>query len=295
MERKRTLILCTGNSARSQMAEGLLRRMAGERMEVFSAGTRPSLVRPEAEAVMAELGIDLGGHWSKSVDLYRNETFDSVIPVCDNAQESCPIFPGPASGFIGVLRIRRRWRGMRRRGWLRSGRFGSRLRRDSGSGWEAPPSTRSEAEVDWLVLLIGACRRSGEGGEATGCETEVWDGLLDMGGAAGGLRRGGWSGAGDSGLATDGGWQGVDGPEFGFCGGGLLLLRQRRGKLPPIWPVVHLGGGWEGLPGCGRGMATAYGHGVAGVGYSVRRGECGGRRQGPGRLPGASDGRGGEV
>ena len=95
MEKKRALILCTGNSARSQMAEGLLRWMAGDRMEVFSAGTRPSLVRPEAIAVMAELGVDLSGHWSKSVDLYRDQAFDYVITVCDNAKESCPIFPGP--------------------------------------------------------------------------------------------------------------------------------------------------------------------------------------------------------
>lgn len=94
MEKKRALILCTGNSARSQMAEGLLRWMAGDRMEVFSAGTRPSLVRPEAMAVMGELGVDLSGHWSKSVDLYRDQTFDYVITVCDNAKESCPIFPG---------------------------------------------------------------------------------------------------------------------------------------------------------------------------------------------------------
>ena len=76
------------------MAEGLLRWMAGDRMEVFSAGTRPSLVRPEAMAVMGELGVDLSGHWSKSVDLYRDQTFDYVITVCDNAKESCPIFPG---------------------------------------------------------------------------------------------------------------------------------------------------------------------------------------------------------
>lgn len=90
----RVLILCTGNSARSQMAEGLLRHDAGARFEVFSAGTRPSAVRPEAIAVMRELGIDLSGHSSKSVDAFSGQAFDYVLTVCDNARESCPVFPG---------------------------------------------------------------------------------------------------------------------------------------------------------------------------------------------------------
>lgn len=90
----RVLILCTGNSARSQMAEGLLRSFGRGRFEVFSAGTRPSLVRPEARAVMAELGIDLSGHRSKHVREFDGQTFDYVITVCDNAKESCPVFPG---------------------------------------------------------------------------------------------------------------------------------------------------------------------------------------------------------
>ena len=89
----RVLILCTGNSARSQMAEGLLRHMAGDRMEVHSAGTRPGSVRPEAIAVMAELGIDIRGHWSKHVDDFAGQPFDYVITVCDHAKESCPVFP----------------------------------------------------------------------------------------------------------------------------------------------------------------------------------------------------------
>jgi len=89
----RVLILCTGNSARSQMAEGLLRHMAGDRMEVHSAGTRPGSVRPEAVAVMAELGIDIRGHWSKHVDDFAGQPFDYVITVCDHANESCPVFP----------------------------------------------------------------------------------------------------------------------------------------------------------------------------------------------------------
>lgn len=88
----RVLILCTGNSARSQMAEGLLRHMAGDRLEVHSAGTRPGSVRPEAIAVLAELGIDIRGHWSKHVDDFAGQHFDYVITVCDHAQESCPVF-----------------------------------------------------------------------------------------------------------------------------------------------------------------------------------------------------------
>ncbi len=96
MEKKRVLILCTGNSARSQMAEGLLRHDAGERFDVFSAGTSPSHVRSEAIAAMGELGIDISGHRSKSVDEFAGRHFDYVLTVCDNAKESCPIFPGKA-------------------------------------------------------------------------------------------------------------------------------------------------------------------------------------------------------
>jgi arsenate reductase len=95
----RVLILCTGNSARSQMAEGLLRHDAGDRFAVESAGTKPGQVRPEAIAVMKELGIDISGHRSKSVDEFGGETFDYVLTVCDNAKESCPIFPGHAKRF----------------------------------------------------------------------------------------------------------------------------------------------------------------------------------------------------
>jgi arsenate reductase (thioredoxin) len=96
MEKKRVLILCTGNSARSQMAEGLLRHDAGERFEVESAGTRPGIVRPEAIAVMRELGIDIAGHRSKHVEEFEEQRFDYVITVCDNARESCPVFFGEA-------------------------------------------------------------------------------------------------------------------------------------------------------------------------------------------------------
>ncbi len=90
------LVLCTGNSARSQMGEGLFRHYLGDRFEVSSAGTRPSSVRPEAIAVMAELGIDLSGHRSKAVDEFLDREFRYLITVCDHAKESCPLFPGAA-------------------------------------------------------------------------------------------------------------------------------------------------------------------------------------------------------
>jgi len=92
----RVLVLCTGNSARSQMAEGLLRHDAGERFEVASAGTKASFVRPEAIAVMREVGIDISGHRSKNVDEFDGQKFDYVITVCDNARENCPVFFGAA-------------------------------------------------------------------------------------------------------------------------------------------------------------------------------------------------------
>lgn len=92
--KERVLFLCTGNSARSQMAEGLLRHLAGDRFEVFSAGTKPVGLNPNAVKAMAELNIDIAGHRSKSVDEFAGKQFDYVITVCDNARESCPIFAG---------------------------------------------------------------------------------------------------------------------------------------------------------------------------------------------------------
>jgi len=91
---QRVLFLCTHNSARSQMAEGLLRAMAGDRFEVASAGTEATHVRPLAIAAMDEIGIDLRGHASKTLDRFLPERWDVVITVCDSANESCPVFPG---------------------------------------------------------------------------------------------------------------------------------------------------------------------------------------------------------
>jgi arsenate reductase len=92
--KQRVLFLCTHNSARSQMAEGLLRALAGDRFEALSAGTEATHVRPLAIQTMAELGIDISGQHSKTLDRYLNEPFDLVITVCDQANEACPVFLG---------------------------------------------------------------------------------------------------------------------------------------------------------------------------------------------------------
>ena len=93
MARQRVLFLCTHNSARSQMAEGLLRARGGEAFEVHSAGTLATTVRPEAIEVMRAIGIDISDHTSKTLEAYINRHFDYVITVCDSANEQCPIFP----------------------------------------------------------------------------------------------------------------------------------------------------------------------------------------------------------
>lgn len=92
-DKKRVLILCTGNSARSQLAEGLLKHIGAGEFEVESAGTKPSIVRPEAIEVLREIGIDISENRSKSVDEFAGREFDYVVTVCDNARENCPYFP----------------------------------------------------------------------------------------------------------------------------------------------------------------------------------------------------------
>lgn len=94
MSKQRILFLCTHNSARSQMAEGLLRQLAGDRYESFSAGTEATHVRPLAIKAMAELGIDISGQESKTLDRYLGDSFDAVVTVCDQAAEACPVFAG---------------------------------------------------------------------------------------------------------------------------------------------------------------------------------------------------------
>ena len=93
MPAQRVLFLCTHNSARSQMAEGLLRSLGGDRFEAHSAGTEATRVRPLAIEAMRELGIDISRQSSKTLDPYVDQRFDYVITVCDDANESCPIFP----------------------------------------------------------------------------------------------------------------------------------------------------------------------------------------------------------
>ena len=92
-EKKKILILCTGNSARSQLAEGLLKHICENVYDVYSAGTKPSLVRPEAIKVLAEINVDISGNRSKSIDEFADENIDYVLTVCDNAKENCPYFP----------------------------------------------------------------------------------------------------------------------------------------------------------------------------------------------------------
>jgi arsenate reductase (thioredoxin) len=92
--KKRVLFLCTGNSARSQMAEGLLREKAGGRFDVFSAGTHPKGLHPCSVEVMKEAGVDISQQKSKDVSTYLNDKFDYVITVCDRAKQACPVFPG---------------------------------------------------------------------------------------------------------------------------------------------------------------------------------------------------------
>jgi arsenate reductase (thioredoxin) len=96
-ERARVLFLCTHNSARSQMAEGLLRHLAGDRFEAMSAGMEATHVRPLAIRAMKEISVDISGQESKILDRYLREPFDHVITVCDGANEACPFFPGASS------------------------------------------------------------------------------------------------------------------------------------------------------------------------------------------------------
>jgi arsenate reductase len=92
--KKRVLFLCTGNSARSIIGAALLKQMAGEAFDVYSAGTHPKGINPYTMRVLDPLGIDLSGERSKDVSEYAGEAFDYVITVCDSAAEECPVFPG---------------------------------------------------------------------------------------------------------------------------------------------------------------------------------------------------------
>lgn len=97
--KKKILVLCTGNSCRSQIAEGYLRHFAGEKAEIYSAGVETHGVNPKAVATMKDDGIDISAHTSNNIDEYRKVDFDFVITVCDNAKERCPFFPTKAQKF----------------------------------------------------------------------------------------------------------------------------------------------------------------------------------------------------
>ena len=99
MTQKKILILCTGNSCRSQIAEGYMQKFAGDKAKVYSAGIETHGVNPKAIETMMEDGIDISDHTSNNVDEYRNIDFDFVITVCDNANEQCPVFPTTAKKF----------------------------------------------------------------------------------------------------------------------------------------------------------------------------------------------------
>lgn len=95
MKKAKVLFLCTGNSARSQMAEAFLRKYGGDRFEAFSAGLRPTGIHPYTKQVMEEIGIDMSGQYSKGLDQFLGkEHFGYLITVCDRAEQECPIFPG---------------------------------------------------------------------------------------------------------------------------------------------------------------------------------------------------------
>ncbi|MDP0495868.1 MAG: arsenate reductase ArsC [Verrucomicrobiota bacterium JB024] len=100
MSKPKVLILCTGNSCRSHMAEGILRHAAGDLLEVFSAGSKPAgYVHPMAIEALKEIGIDISGHTSKHLDAFMNAGIDTVITVCANADQDCPLFPGKVNRY----------------------------------------------------------------------------------------------------------------------------------------------------------------------------------------------------
>ena len=92
--KKTVLFICVHNSARSQMAEGLVNALHGDRFEAVSGGTEATRVHPAAIEAMAEIGIDISGHYSKSIDVFEGRRFDSIVMVCDDKQTDCPFFPG---------------------------------------------------------------------------------------------------------------------------------------------------------------------------------------------------------
>ena len=134
MSRERVLFLCTHNSARSQMAEGFLARVAGDRFEVESAGTEETAVNLFAIRAMGEVGVDLHGHRSNTLDRFLDQPWDYVITVCDSANERCPIFPGAPDACTGASRTPRLAPGVKRSGSRSSGGSETRSQRVSAPG-----------------------------------------------------------------------------------------------------------------------------------------------------------------
>jgi arsenate reductase len=116
-EKKKVLFLCWGNSARSQMAEGLMKSLGSEQWDVKSAGTFPSYVHPLAIRVMGEIEIDISQQTSKAYDQFLEERFDYLITLCEEAARTCPVFPGERERLIGLLRIPRRRLGRLMKDW----------------------------------------------------------------------------------------------------------------------------------------------------------------------------------
>ena len=138
-DRLRVLFLCTHNSARSQMAEGLLRAIGGDRFEVHSAGTEATEVRPQAIAAMGEIGIDISGQESKTLERYLGRQIDWLVTVCDQAREACPVLPG--------VRNQRHWS----------------IADPAGQGIEAFRAARDELRdrIDALVSEVAGGRHDG--------------------------------------------------------------------------------------------------------------------------------------
>ena len=113
----RVLFVCTGNSARSQIADAVLGRLGGPDFEVFSAGTEPKGVNPYTVQVLDDAGIDWTSARSKSVDEFAGQSFDYVITVCDRARQTCPVFPGSSNTLHWASTIPRRWKARTRRSW----------------------------------------------------------------------------------------------------------------------------------------------------------------------------------
>ncbi len=136
VDRMRVLFLCTHNSARSQMAEGLLRNLAADRFEVFSAGTEATRVRPEAISVMAEIEVDISSQESETLERYLGEPLDLVITVCDDANEACPFFPGARERLCtGPSQTRRRLPVATKSACTRFGTCGTRSGSVSRTNW----------------------------------------------------------------------------------------------------------------------------------------------------------------